>query len=103
MEYRCSCGKVCRSAQALASHQRYCRQGNPREKENQVTQEDLEVFLREIKDLSARVKVLEGQVRVLVQAVMPGGVNLVGKFATRLVEMNSRLIELEDKLSGRVL
>ncbi|OGO32112.1 MAG: hypothetical protein A2Z29_03430 [Chloroflexi bacterium RBG_16_56_11] len=82
----------------MASHQRFCQKGNQREKEYQVSREAL---LGEIRDLSTRVKILEGQVRVLVQAVMPGGVNLVGKFATRLVETNSRMTDLEDNLTGQ--
>lgn len=95
--YRCDCGKVFKTAQGLAGHQRFCKKAvRQSESEENIAEweqklSELEKSYRMLSDQYAgslkRLNRLEELVNLLIGYVCPGGKNLVGVNSSRIIEL----------------
>ena len=105
--YRCDCGKVFKTAQGLAGHQRFCKKTVSRsEAEENVTEWEqriskLEKSYRMLSEQYAvalnKVNKLEELVNLLIGYVCPAGINLVGVCSSRIIELSREIDKVKEK------
>jgi hypothetical protein len=106
--YRCDCGKVFKTAQGLAGHQRFCKktvrqsgaEGSVAEWAQKFSEieENYESLLNLCEGLINRLKELEKKVDLVTGYVCPAGKNLVGVTASRIIELSGRLSALKSEM-----
>ncbi len=106
--YRCSCGKVFKTAQGLAGHQRFCQKVVEKPKAEEHLKEweqrlsDLERSCNRLQDLYAgalkKQNELERRVNLLIGYVCPGGENLVGINSSRIIKFSGEIDHVKKEL-----
>ena len=106
--YRCSCGKVFKTAQGLAGHKRFCkkdvRQSGAEESVAEWTQkfselqENYELLSNLYTESTRRLNELERKSNLLVQYVCPSGRNLIGVNSSKIIELSSQISALESEM-----
>ena len=108
--YRCSCGKVFKTAQGLAGHKRFCNKAERRSGAEESVAEwaqkfsELQENYEALSDLYAesaqKLNELEGRVNTLLQFVCPTGRNLVGVNSSKIIELSSQLSALKAEMDA---
>lgn len=111
--YRCECGKVFKTAQGLAGHQRFCKKTIRRPEVDESIPEwkqrfsELEKSCKTLSDQHAaalkKVNRLEELVNLLVGYVCPGGKNFVGVNSSRIIELSFEIDKAKKEMQSSQL
>lgn len=109
--YRCDCGKVFKTAQGLAGHQRFCKktERQPRGEENAAEWErrlsELDKSYRILSNQYAavlkKINKLEELVDLLIGYVCPAGKNLVGVYNYQFFQLTQDVAKVKEEMVSR--